>query len=242
MKTDSIGNAIRSSASMLTGADNDYDSLLNLIGDARFVLLGEASHGTQEFYRERALITQRLIAEKHFTAVAIEGDWPDAYRINRYVRNRSDDDNAEQALAGFKRFPTWMWRNAEMLNFLEWLRDFNDTSTRQRPKVGLYGLDLYSLFTSIDEVLHYLDEVDPLAAGRARQRYACFDHFHKDSQQYGYAVGLSMSASCENAVVSQLRELLIQADRYLQHDGAEATDAFFYAQQNARLIANAEQY
>lgn len=242
MKTDSIGNAIRSSASMLTGADNDYDSLLNLIGDARFVLLGEASHGTQEFYRERALITQRLIAEKHFTAVAIEGDWPDAYRINRYVRNRSDNDNAEQALAGFKRFPTWMWRNAEMLNFLEWLRDFNDTSTRQRPKVGLYGLDLYSLFTSIDEVLHYLDEVDPLAAGRARQRYACFDHFHKDSQQYGYAVGLSMSASCENAVVSQLRELLIQADRYLQHDGAEATDAFFYAQQNARLIANAEQY
>ncbi|WP_034295987.1 erythromycin esterase family protein [Herbaspirillum sp. RV1423] len=242
MKSESISSAIRSSASILTGADTDYDSLLALIGEARFVLLGEASHGTQEFYRERARITQRLITERNFTAVAIEGDWPDAYRVNRYVRHRSEDKNAEQALGGFKRFPTWMWRNAEMLDFVDWLRDYNGTFMRQRPDVGLYGLDLYSLFTSIEEVLRYLDNVDPQAARRARERYACFDHFQKDSQTYGYAVGLGMSASCEEAVVTQLQDLRVQAGKYLQHDGADATDAFFYAQQNARLIADAEQY
>jgi erythromycin esterase-like protein len=242
MKSESVNKAIGSSATVLTGADTDYDSLLALIGDARFVLLGEGSHGTREFYRERARITQRLITERHFTAVAVEADWPDAYRVNRYVCNQSDDSNAEQALGGFKRFPTWMWRNVEVLDFVDWLHDYNGTLMPQLPKVGFYGLDLYSLFTSIDEVLHYLDKVDPEAARRARTRYACFDHFRKDSQRYGHAVGIGMSASCEEAVVTQLRELHVQAEKYLQHDGADATDAFFYARQNARLVMNAEQY
>jgi erythromycin esterase-like protein len=236
-------SVIDSSAQILRGAENDYDSLLELIGESRFVLLGEASHGTQEFYRERALITQRLISEKGFSAVAIEGDWPDAYRVNRFVCNQSGDQTAEEALAGFERFPSWMWRNTEVLQFVNWLRQFNDTHSPLMPKVGFYGLDLYSLFTSIDEVLKYLDTVDPVAAKQARVRYGCFDHFERDSQMYGYALNLKGSVlSCENDVVAQLLELHQLAGQYLKHDGAEATDAFFYAQQNARLVKNAEQY
>lgn len=235
-------NTITSCAQVLTGARNDYDALLEQIGDARFVLLGEASHGTHEFYRERALITQRLIKECHFTAVAVEADWPDAYRVNRYVCNQSDDENSEQALTGFKRFPTWMWRNTDVVDFVDWLRDHNDGISPQVPKTGFYGLDLYSMFTSMEEVLHYLDKVDPAAAAQARARYACFDHFDRDSQSYGYATSIGMSTSCENAVVQQLSELLKQSEKYLQHDGAAASNAFFYAQQNARLVINAEHY
>lgn len=235
-------HAITSCAQVLTGAKHDYDALLEQIGDARFVLLGEASHGTHEFYRERALITQRLIKERNFTAVAVEADWPDAYRVNRYVCNRSDDANSEQALTGFKRFPTWMWRNTDVVDFVDWLRDHNDGIAPPAHKTGFYGLDLYSMFTSMQEVLHYLDQVDPAAAAQARARYACFDHFEHDSQSYGYATGIGMSSSCESAVVKQLGELQRQAEKYLRHDGASATDAFFYAQQNARLVINAEQY
>ncbi|MEO8408919.1 MAG: erythromycin esterase family protein, partial [Oxalobacteraceae bacterium] len=199
--------AISSAAHPLKGTADDYDPLLKLIGDARFVLLGEASHGTHEFYQERASITQRLIAEKGFTAVAVEADWPDAYRVNRYVRAQSDDAGAAGALAGFLRFPTWMWRNTDVVDFIEWLRSYNDSLPSQAARIGFYGLDLYSLFTSTKEVLLYLDKVDPEAARRARARYACFDHFGKDSQRYGHAAGVGLSASCENEVVAQLRDL-----------------------------------
>lgn len=234
--------AISSSAHLLKGTPDDYDSLMNLIGDARFVLLGEATHGTHEFYRERARITQRLIIEKGFTAVAVEADWPDAYRVNRYVRGQSDDIDSQQALAGFKRFPTWMWRNTEVVEFIEWLRGYNASLSPQVPAVGVYGLDLYSLFTSIDEVLKYLDKVDPEAARHARARYACFDHFNEDSQRYGYAAGFGLSESCKKEVVSQLLDLQAHAADYLRREGPEAADAFFYAQQNARLVMNAEEY
>lgn len=237
-----LGSLIASSAHILSGSTDDYDSLLHLIGDARFVLLGEASHGTHEFYQERARITQRLIIEKDFNAVAVEADWPDAYRINRYVRGQSDDVNGKQALTGFKRFPTWMWRNADVVNFIEWLRSYNDSLLSQIPRIGFYGLDLYSLFTSIEEVLGYLDTADPEAARRARDRYACFDHFKKDSQNYGYAAGFGLSASCEDAVVAQLRDLFASAASLLQRDGQNAADDLFYAQQNARLVMNAEEY
>ena len=142
----------------------DYDPLLDLIGDARFVLIGEASHGTHEFYRERAQITKRLIREKGFNAVAVEADWPDAYRVNRYVRGRGDDAEAIDALAGFQRFPTWMWRNADVLDFVGWLRNHNDSLPRACRKVGFYGLDLYSLHASMAAVIAYLDKVDPEAA------------------------------------------------------------------------------
>jgi len=236
-------HVIDSAAQELTRTASDYDSLLEFIGDARFVLLGEATHGTQDFYRERAIITKRLIAEKDFTAVAIEGDWPDAYRINRYVCNQSADQSAQQSLSGFERFPTWMWRNTEVVRFVDWLRTFNDVLSVSMPKVGMFGLDLYSMFTSMDEVLKYLDKVDPKAAGYARARYACFDQFNRNSQLYGHALGSGMiSRSCENDVVAQLLALHKLAAKYLEHDGADATDAYFYAQQNARLVKNAEQY
>ena len=132
----------------LPGIPDDYDGLLDLIGNSRFALLGEASHGTREFYRERIWITQRLIREKGFTAVAVEADWPDAWRVNRYVRGLSEDKDATQALSGFKRFPAWMWRNIEVRDFVEWMRDYNK-GRAGHDKVGFYGIDLYSLFTSI---------------------------------------------------------------------------------------------
>ncbi len=150
---------LRESAHRLTGAERDYDPLLRLIGDARIVLLGEASHGTHEFYRERARISRRLIEEQGFTAVAVEADWPDAYRVNRWVRGASADEGAVQALDDFERFPRWMWRNHDVLDFIEWLRLYNNSRPRMKPKVGFYGLDLYSLYSSIEAVLSYLEQV-----------------------------------------------------------------------------------
>ncbi|HEX7634511.1 MAG TPA: erythromycin esterase family protein, partial [Noviherbaspirillum sp.] len=145
-------------------------------------------------------------------------------------------------LAGFKRFPAWMWRNTDVAELIEWLRCHNASLPSPTPAVGFYGLDLYSLFTSINEVLKYLDKVAPETARHARARYACFDHFDEDSQRYGYAAGFGLSESCEKEVVSQLRDLQAHAAEYLRRDGEEAADAFFYAQQNARLVMNAEEY
>ena len=224
----------------LTGSAQEYDALLTLIGPARFALLGEASHGTQEFYRERAAITRRLITEKGFTAIAVEADWPDAWRVNRYVRGQPGDADAASALSGFKRFPAWMWRNTEVRDFVEWLRDYN-TGRSAESQVGFYGMDLYSLFTSMHEVLVYLDRIDPEAAQRARYRYSCFDHAAEDSQAYGYAASFGLAPSCEDAVVQQLREMTQRmADRPIP-PGMERDEAF-HAQQNARLVRNAEEY
>jgi erythromycin esterase-like protein/predicted phosphoribosyltransferase len=224
----------------LDGGASDYDALLELIGPARFALLGEASHGTQEFYRERAAITRRLILEKGFTAVAVEADWPDAWRVNRYVRGLGSDTDADSALSGFKRFPSWMWRNTEVRDFVEWLRDYN-TGRSPESQVGFYGIDLYSLFTSMQEVLAYLDRIDPEAAARARYRYSCFDHSGEDSQAYGYAASFGMAPSCEDAVVQQLREMTRRAADMPRTPGL-ARDEAFHAEQNARLVRNAEEY
>jgi erythromycin esterase-like protein/predicted phosphoribosyltransferase len=232
----------RMAAHRLSGGVRDYDPLLQRIGDARFVLLGEASHGTHEFYRERAQITKRLVAEKGFTAVAVEADWPDAYRVNRFVRGISDDIDAAEALADFRRFPTWMWRNTEVVEFVEWLRSHNATLAPTARKVGFYGLDLYSLHASMKAVLQYLDKVDPEAAKRARARYACFDHMGRDPTMYGYLAGTDLDKSCEEEAVSQLVELQRRAAEYARRDGPMAEDELFYAEQNARLVKNAEQY
>jgi erythromycin esterase-like protein len=205
-------------------------------------LLGEATHGTHEIYRERAEITKRLIKEKGFTAVAVEADWPDAFRVNRYVRGLSDDKNANEALGGFKRFPTWMWRNTVVIDFIEWLREYNASLPRTAPKVGFYGLDLYSLYTSIEAVLGYLSKIDPEAAKRARYRYSCFEHFGEDTQAYGYATSFGLSSSCEREVIEQLIELRRRAADYANRDGRVARDEFFFAEQNARLVHNAEKY
>src|SRR6266403_1148371 len=177
-----VTEAVKSTAQALEGTAHDYDPLLKLIGDARFCLLGEATHGTHEFYRERAEITKQLIKEKGFTAVAVEADWPDAFRVNRYVRGLGDDKDANEALGGFKRFPTWMWRNIVVVDFVEWLREYNASLPPNAARVGFYGLDLYSLYTSIESVLGYLNKVDPEAAKRARYRYSCFEHFAEDTQ------------------------------------------------------------
>lgn len=237
-----LTDLIRQAAYPLRGAAEDYDPLMELVGDARFVLLGEASHGTHEFYKERAQITKRLINEKGFTAIAVEADWPDAYRVNRYVRGQSDDPEAIDALADFKRFPAWMWRNADVLDFVGWLRAHNDAQSQEVKKVGFYGLDLYSLNASIEAVLNYLDKIDPEAAEQARRRYACFEHFGEDPQEYGYAAIFGMTKSCEEEVVHQLIELQRRAAEYARRDGRIAADDYFYAEQNARLIKNAEEY
>lgn len=237
-----LTDVVRYAAKPLVGEIEDYDPLLKMIGDARLVLIGEASHGTHEFYRERAQITKRLIQEKGFTAVAVEADWPDAYRVNQYVRGRNSDEDAVEALRGFKRFPAWMWRNADVLDFVGWLRTHNDELPADATKVGFYGLDLYSLHTSIEAVLTYLDKIDPDAAQRARARYACFDHFGKDEQAYGYATGLGISESCEEEVVDQLLEIHRRATEYARLDGRVAMDDYFYAWQNAKLVRNAERY
>jgi len=230
---------VRRNAVPMSGGGRDDDRLLARIGDARLVLLGEATHGTHEFYDARARITKRLILEKGFHAVAIEGDWPDAYEVDAYVRGRSEATDADVALSGFKRFPTWMWRNADVLDFVSWLRQHNDESER---KVGFYGLDLYSLYASIEAVVAHLDSVDPEAARRARARYGCFDHYGRDTGRYAYATALGLSQSCERDVLDQLLELRERAEESLLRGGRAGDDEEFFVERNAVLIKNAERY
>ena len=229
---------LRAAAHPLDGTESDHRPLLDQVGNARLVLLGEGSHGTHDFYHERAEITKRLIVEKGFGAVAVEADWPDAYRVNRYVRGEGDDRDANAALSGFERFPTWMWRNTVVLDFVEWLRNANDSRT-VNAKTGFFGLDLYSLFNSMRTVVEYLERVDPEAAKRARYRYSCFEHFGEDSQAYGYVASFDLSRSCEDEAVNQLVEMERRAMEYLRRSGG---DDFFDAEQNARLVKNAEEY
>jgi protein-L-isoaspartate(D-aspartate) O-methyltransferase len=211
----------------------DLGSLLERIGDARVVLLGEASHGTSEFYRMRDHITRALIRERGFTIVAAEADWPDAAAINRYTFHLPP-------LAGqpipFTRFPTWMWRNAETAEFVEWLRSWNGPLPWQQ-RVSFYGLDLYSLYTSIAAVLRYLDQVDPDFARLARARYACLIPWEGDVAAYG-AAALARQPTCEAPIVAMLNDLLRRRLEYIERDGAHFLDAV----QNARVIANAERY
>jgi erythromycin esterase-like protein len=233
---------IREAAEPLVGSPGDYDSLLERVGDARFVLLGEASHGTHEFYRERAQISKRLVIERGFSAVAVEADWPDAYRVNTFVRGAGEDADSVDALGGFKRFPQWMWRNADVLDFIGWLREHNDGQSSDAMKCGFYGLDLYSLHASIEAVLGYLQKVDPEAAKRARRHYECFDHFGRSTETYGWATGRGMAPTCEEEVLTELTALRKKAMLYLQRDGQVAADAYFCAEQNALIVRDAEQY
>lgn len=234
--------AIRENTRAVTGSKYDYDPWIEVAGGSRFALLGEASHGTHDFYHTRAELTQRLIEEKRFSAVAVEADWPDAYRVNRYVQGRSDDADAVEALGSFQRFPTWMWRNTDVVEFIAWLREYNDALPEGARKVGFYGLDLYSLRSSARAVLDFLDKVDPEAARRARYRYSCFEHFGEDTQAYGYAASFGLSKSCEDEVVNQLMEMQKRAGDLASRDGRVDPDAFFMAEQNARLVKNAERY
>jgi erythromycin esterase-like protein len=233
---------LATAARPIQGVGSDYDGLLDLVGDRRIVLIGEASHGTHEFYRERARITRQLIDEHGFNAVAVEADWPDAYRVNRYVMGQSDDPDATTALADFRRFPAWMWRNADVVRFVEWLKARNDAHRHPVTKARFFGLDLYSLRASIEAVVVYLDRVDPTEAARARERYSCFDHIGDDGQRYGYEIAYERKPPCENEVVMQLLELRRRSEAYLRRDGWVAEDELFFAEQNARLVRNAEEY
>ncbi len=235
-----LAAAIAATAHPLDGGPRDWDALVDLVGDARLVLLGEASHGTHEFYRERARITRRLIEEGGFDAVAVEADWPDAYRVNRFVRGAGDDDSAAEALAGFRRFPQWMWRNAEVLDFVGWLRARNE-HLRPEARCGFYGLDLYSLHASMAAVLAYLDRVDPEAARRARARYGCFAAFGDDPEAYAEATALRLAPSCEAEVVAELVDLRRRRDERLRAH-LLADDEEFAAEQNARVVRAAERY
>ena len=233
--------AIRRHAVRLTDGPRDYDALLDAVGDARIVMIGEATHGTHEFYRERALMTQRLIEDKGFSGVAVEADWPDAYRINRYVRGEGADEDAAESLGDFARFPMWMWRNADVLDFIGCLCAHNDTQPPEK-RAGFYGLDLYSLRASIEAVLKYLIKIDPEAAQRARARYGCFDQFGDELQQYGYSAGFGLTPTCERQVLAELVELQRKRSDYASRDGRVAAGEFFFASQNARLVKNAEEY
>ncbi|HKX54055.1 MAG TPA: erythromycin esterase family protein [Nitrosospira sp.] len=212
----------------------------------KFVLIGEASHGTAEFYRLRAEVTQHLIVEDGFDAVAVEADWPDAYRVNRFVAGRSEDKDADVALSNFERFPTWMWRNTEVFAFTTWLHNYNQETGRykleQQEPVGFYGLDLYSMTTSMRAVLAYLDKVDPEEAVAARARYGCFGQFIENPQAYGYAIASGRWDSCEQEVIAQLMQLQRKGRLYFEKDGAFAGNEYFSTQQNAELVKNAEEY
>jgi erythromycin esterase-like protein len=226
----------------LSGASTDYDPLIDLIGNSTHVLLGEASHGTHEFYKARAEITKRLILEKGFNVIGWESDWPDALRINRYVGGASQDQTALEALGDYKRFPRWMWRNADILDLVGWIKTHNENLRPNQPPVGVYGLDLYSLHSSMDSVIRYLEKVDPESAAAARRRYACFEEFGENPQSYGLTASVHQSLSCEDEVVAQLVELQRRASDFLKRDGRVAEDELFYAEQNARVAKNAEHY
>ena len=214
--------------------DANLDALIERIGDARVVLIGEASHGTSEFYRMRARITRRLIADKGFNAVAAEADWPDAARIDNYVRHR---DVPKSEWEAFARFPVWIWRNNETREFVDWLHAHNADRAYDF-RCGFYGLDLYSLYLSVDHVIEYLNDVDPDLAAVARHRYGCLTPWEADPAAYGHAALTGRYHNCEEAVAKVLADLFEKRQDYLNHDG----ERFLDAAQNARLVTNAERY
>lgn len=208
---------------------------------ARYVLIGEATHGTHEFYRLRAEITKALIEREGFCAVAIEGDWPDAHRVDRFVRASGRDTTAEGALRGFDRFPIWMWRNRDVLAFIEWLRTYNDRQPAER-RARFFGLDVYSMYRSMSAVIEYLESVDPRAADVAKDRYGCFDRFGGDVERYAHAVGSHLTRSCRDEALAQL---LTMQRRTLAAEAADTEsdlERSFVAEQNARVVAGAEEY
>ena len=241
-----VVTGLRAAAIPLKKQANDYDELMTLVGDARLVLLGEATHGTHEFYQERARITQRLIQEKGFRAIVVEGDWPDAYRVNQYVRGEGKDTTATQALSNFARFPRWMWRNTNVRDLVQWLRQYNSALPAASPRVEFHGMDVYSLPGSRSAVMQHLEQVDPQMAQRARERYRCFDRFGNDPDAYGLAALRQPKGSCSAVAGEQFQELQGFYQREPQQANntikSKRSDVLFAALQNARIVKNAEQY
>jgi erythromycin esterase-like protein len=210
---------------------------MEMIGDARFVMLGEATHGTHEFYMERARITRRLIEEKGFDAVVIEADWTQVNRVNRYIQNKGKDTGAEKALSDFDRFPRWMWRNVEFRDFVDSLRAINARPEITKP-VSIYGMDLYNWSDSAAETIDYFKQIDPEEARRARKHYGCFNRFRDEPQLYGLEVLNKTARSCQKEVQQQFVEL----QQLMDNSGSNKTDELFNALQNARVVKNAEAY
>ncbi|HEX6962571.1 MAG TPA: erythromycin esterase family protein, partial [Lacipirellula sp.] len=215
----------------------DLDPMVDRIGGARFVLLGEASHGTAEYYDWRRRLSERLIRDHGFSFIVVEGDWPDCYRVNRYVKGRRGaGDSAAEVLHHFERWPTWMWANDEVVELAEWLHEFN-AARPEKEKAGFYGLDVYSLWESMDAVLGYLERTNADAVEAARQAFSCFEPYGRDEHEYARAT-MWAPASCEEDVVRMLHELRLDRPKY-EHDGREE---FFNAEQNAIVARNAEHY
>ncbi|HZI40885.1 MAG TPA: erythromycin esterase family protein [Gemmatimonadaceae bacterium] len=237
-KIDALAIGVRQRAQPLHDPA-DLEPLLDCVGDARYVLLGEASHGTSEYYTWRSELSKRLIRERGFSFIAVEGDWPDCYRVNRYAKSYPDSGaSAREVLHAFERWPTWMWANEEIVELTEWLRRYN--GQRRVPddrKVGFYGLDVYSLWDSMRAVVEYLERIDPQLASGARRAYRCFEPYGEDEQEYARATYL-VPTSCEDEAVSVLRALRARSPEYAQ-DGREA---YFNAEQNAFVARNAELY
>jgi erythromycin esterase len=235
-RAERLAAEVREAALPLESAE-DLDPLLERIGDARYVLLGEATHGTSQFYSWRTEITKRLVEEKQFSFVAVEGDWPDCYRVNRFVKSMPESGaSAGEVLHAFARWPTWMWANREVAELAEWMREHN----RARPadqRVGFYGLDVYSLWESMHAVVSYLEELDPALARNARRAYACFEPYGEDAQEYARATVL-VPTTCEDEAVAVLRALRTKAPAF-RDDGR---DSYFDAEQNALVARNAELY
>ena len=217
--------AVEKHAVPIDDINTAYDTILEASQDKEVVLIGEATHGTHEFYHIRAEITKRLISEQGFDAVAVEADWPDAYHINNFVSGQKAS-TAKEALAHFQRFPLWMWNNHDVCQFIEWLQAYNQ---QQSPPyyVGFYGLDLYNLRASIDAVITYLQEIDSEAAKRAKKRYACLDHFIDSPENYGDESYQTIADKCEASILKQLIELNNNAYDYIQHQSINEEDAFF---------------
>lgn len=218
------------------GSSADLDPLMDRIGNARYVLLGEASHGTHEYYTWRTAISKRLIAEKGFNFIAVEGDWPDCYKINAFVKGHTDVTDAVKVLREFKRWPTWMWANWEIASLITWMRDHN-TNQAPEKKVGFYGLDVYSLWESLDEMITYLKNEDPKTAALVMRALTCFEPYGEEGREYGKAAAYRMSASCTDHVVRLLSEVRRRASTY---DGDR--EASLNTEMNAQVVANAEKY
>ncbi|UWU76531.1 protein-L-isoaspartate(D-aspartate) O-methyltransferase [Bradyrhizobium huanghuaihaiense] len=232
----SLTNMIRATIESLPAFDDPaFGVLFDRFGQSRIVLLGEASHGTSEFYQARAAITRRLIEKHGFTIVAVEADWPDAAAIDRYVRGRTQRGTLNQT--PFERFPTWMWRNTDVAAFVDWMRGHNERMAAT-DRAGFFGLDIYNMRDSIAAVLTYLDKIDPQSAAVARERYGCLTPWQREPSTYGRAVLTERYRKCEAAVVRQCQDILKKQLDY----AADDPDSFLDAAQNARLIASAERY
>jgi len=233
---ETLESYVRHAALPLSDA-SDLDPLIDRIGDARVVLLGEASHGTSEFYTWRAELSKRLIRERGFNFIGVEGDWPDCYRVNRYIKSMRDGGHdAQSVLHAFERWPTWMWANREVVSLVDWLHRHNESLPDAR-KVGFYGLDVYSLWDSMRVVMEFLARVDPSLAAAARRAYNCFEPYAEDVQEYARATAL-VPTSCEDDAVAVLRALRSKATTF-REDGREG---YFDAEQNALVARNAERY